>query len=168
MEFIRVYRWYIKLPKLPFLYCLEFENEFDSNIGRFNLAKRSAVVAPEVDLRNPLRANDKARKQGNLLWLWNAEQMSPVVQNRGISAPTKSTYGLLKFFKKVFFFHRLIKMSSPNINNIILIGCIIMYVSVFVQEQSEHQVRSFCRVSSVCLQSSFSLLGDSGNSGSIV
>ena len=51
--------------------------------------------------------------------------------------------------------YRLIKMSSPNINNIILIGCIIMYVSVFVQEQSEHQVRSFCRVSSAYFQSSF-------------
>ena len=52
----------------------------------------------------------------------------------------------LKPIASLFIFCRLIKMSSPNINNIILIGCIIMYVSVFVQEQNEQQVRSFCRV----------------------
>ena len=38
-------------------------------------AKRSAGVAPEVNLRNPLRVGDEARKQGNLPWLRNPGQM---------------------------------------------------------------------------------------------
>ena len=33
-------------------------------------------------------------------WLWNSEQMSPEVQNRGISGPTKRTCGLQKKFWK--------------------------------------------------------------------
>ena len=52
-------------------------------------AKRSAGIAPEANLRNPLRVGDEARKQGNLPWLRNPEQMSPEVQNRDISSPTK-------------------------------------------------------------------------------
>ena len=32
-------------------------------------AKRSAGVAPEVNLRNPLHAGDEACKRGNLPWL---------------------------------------------------------------------------------------------------
>ena len=52
-------------------------------------AKRSAGVAPEANLRNPLRVGDEARKQGNLPWLRNPGQMLPEVQNRDISSPTK-------------------------------------------------------------------------------
>ena len=32
-------------------------------------AKRSAGVTPEVNLMNPLRAGNKARKRGNPVWL---------------------------------------------------------------------------------------------------
>ena len=43
-------------------------------------AKRSAGVAPEANLGNPLRVGDEACKQGNLPWLRNPGQMSPEVQ----------------------------------------------------------------------------------------
>ena len=48
---------------------------------------QSAGVAPEVNLRNPP-------------WLWNPGQISPEVQNRGISGPTKRTYVLQNLKKK--------------------------------------------------------------------
>ena len=56
------------------------------------IAKRSAGVAPEVNLRNLLLTGDEARDP---LWLSNPEQMLPEVQNRGVSGPTKRTYVLL-------------------------------------------------------------------------
>ena len=34
------------------------------------------------------------------LWLWNPEETSPGVQNRGISGPTKKTHVLQNIFKK--------------------------------------------------------------------
>ena len=34
------------------------------------------------------------RKYGCPLWLWNPEEMSPEVQNMGISGPTQRTYVL--------------------------------------------------------------------------
>ena len=34
------------------------------------------------------------------LWLWNPDEMSPEVRNRGISGPTKRTHVLQKFKKK--------------------------------------------------------------------
>ena len=45
--------------------------------------KRSAGVAPVVNLSNPLCADDKASNRGN------PQQMSPEVQNRSISGPTE-------------------------------------------------------------------------------
>ena len=41
---------------------------------------------------------------------------------------------------------RLIKMSSPNINNIILSGCAVMYSSVYLQQLDVHHVTSICMV----------------------
>ena len=61
--------------------------------------KLSTGVAPEVNLRISLQAGDKAWKLGDPHWLWNPEHMSPEVQNRGISGPTKST-DVLHFLKK--------------------------------------------------------------------
>ena len=63
------------------------------------LSKRSAGVAPEVNLRNPLCAGEEVCKQGNPPYLWNTGQTSPEVQNRGISGPTKRTYVLQIFLK---------------------------------------------------------------------
>ena len=62
-------------------------------------AKRLAGVVPEVNLRIPLHAGDKTCKQGGPPWLWNQGQMSPEVQNRGISGPTKRTDVLQNFLK---------------------------------------------------------------------
>ena len=42
--------------------------------------------------------------QRNPPWLWNPEQTSPEVQNRGISGLMKRTYVLQKFFLKESFF----------------------------------------------------------------
>ena len=61
--------------------------------------KRSPGVTPEVNLRKPLHTGDKACKQGNPPWLWNPVQISPEVQNRGISGPTKKTSVLQKNLK---------------------------------------------------------------------
>ena len=56
---------------------------------------QSAGAAPEVNLRNSLHAGNKAHKQGI-----HPGDMSPEIQNRGISGPTKKTYVLQNFFKK--------------------------------------------------------------------
>ena len=50
--------------------------------------KRSAGVAPEVNLRNPLQASDKLYK-GESPWLWNLGQILSEVKNRIISDHTK-------------------------------------------------------------------------------
>ena len=60
-------------------------------------AKRSAGITPEVSLREhvtcmPLASANKAAHSG----LWNPEDTSPEVQNKGISGPTKGTYVLQK------------------------------------------------------------------------
>ena len=52
-------------------------------------AKSWAGAKPEVNLKNPLLAGDKACKWGDPPWLWNPEQMSPKVQNRVSVAPKK-------------------------------------------------------------------------------
>ena len=43
----------------------------------------------EVRVRNQLRRDDKAHKQGSPPWFWNPEETSLEVQNRGISGPIK-------------------------------------------------------------------------------
>ena len=66
-------------------------------------AKRSAGVAPEVNLRERVMLLVRlcqVRIRQNPLWLWNPEETSPEVQNRGISGPTKRTHVLQKFKKK--------------------------------------------------------------------
>ena len=60
------------------------------------VAKKSAGVPSEVNLRILLCTGDKAHKQVDPPWLWNPGQMSPEVQNRGISGPTKRTDVLQK------------------------------------------------------------------------
>ena len=63
-------------------------------------AKRSAGVAPEVNLRERtmlLVRLCQVRIRQNPLWLWNPEETSPEVQNRGIIGPTKRTHVLQKF-----------------------------------------------------------------------
>ena len=51
--------------------------------------KRSAGVTPEVNLKNPLHAGDKACKLRDPPWLWNAGQMSPEVQKGASMNPQK-------------------------------------------------------------------------------
>ena len=66
-------------------------------------AKRSAGVAPEVNLRERVTLLVRLRQvriRQNPLWLWNPEETSPEVQNRGISGPTKRTHVLQKILKK--------------------------------------------------------------------
>ena len=46
---------------------------------------------------------------------------------------------LLRFF-------RYVKLSSPNINNVLLLGCMVTYSSVFM-ESLEQQSVSLCKVS---------------------
>ena len=57
---------------------------------------QSASIAPDVNLRIT-QVRQHARDP---TWLWNPGQMSPEVQNRGISGPMKRTYVLKKFYKK--------------------------------------------------------------------
>ena len=63
--------------------------------------KRSAAVAPEVNLREHLTQKYLCQVQLRLpLWLWNPEETSPKVQNSSISSPIKKTYVLQKHLKK--------------------------------------------------------------------
>ena len=64
-------------------------------------AKRSADVTPDMNLRNLLLADDKARKRLGPTWFSNPGQMSHEVQNRSISSPTIRTDVLrIVFLKK--------------------------------------------------------------------
>ena len=65
-------------------------------------AKKSAGVAPQVNLRIPLLAGDEAHKREDPLWLSNPRQTSSEVQNREISGQTKRTDVLQNFFKKLY------------------------------------------------------------------
>ena len=58
---------------------------------------RSAGVALQVNLRNPLKPGVKAR---DLTWLYNPGQTSPEVQIINISGPTRRTAALQNFFLK--------------------------------------------------------------------
>ena len=42
--------------------------------------------------------------------------------------------------------YRIIKMSSPNINSLMLLGCVIMYVVVFLQDRGPSVVEILCKV----------------------
>ena len=65
--------------------------------------KRSAGVTPEVNLRIPFSVGNEVCKQRDPPWLWKLGQMSPEVQNGGISGPTKRTDVLQKNFFYFFF-----------------------------------------------------------------
>ena len=58
---------------------------------------QSAGVAPEVNLR----ITEARKYASDPPWLWNPEQMSPEVQNRGISGPTKGLLSSKNFKKKL-------------------------------------------------------------------
>ena len=71
--------------------CLYMYKYMDQNSSATILAtNRSAGVAPEVNLRNPLFTGDEACKQGIRPSFEPYHQTSPV-QNMGISGPTKRT-----------------------------------------------------------------------------
>ena len=53
------------------------------------VAKRSAGVAPKVNLRILLHASEEAGKQGDPPSIWNPEETSPEVSNKGICVPEK-------------------------------------------------------------------------------
>ena len=61
--------------------------------------KRSAGVAPEMNLGIPLHTGNKVHRQGIHSGFETQGQTSPEVKNRGISGPTKGTYILQKYFK---------------------------------------------------------------------
>ena len=63
-------------------------------------ANRSAGVALEANLRNPLHAGDKACKRGDQPWLWNPDETSLKVRNRGISSPPQKGLMSSKNLKK--------------------------------------------------------------------
>ena len=65
-------------------------------------AKMSAGVAPEVNLRDPLQADEEACKWGDPHWLWNTWETSPEVQNSCISDTTKRTDVLQKIYEKLY------------------------------------------------------------------
>ena len=52
-------------------------------------AKRSAIVAPEMNLRNLLCADNEACKRGNPTWLWNPGQTSQTSKTGVSVAPHK-------------------------------------------------------------------------------
>ena len=50
------------------------------------------------------KVSRRGSKQGDLLWLWNPEETSPEVQNRGFSGPIKGmiSCNYIYFFKKIY------------------------------------------------------------------
>ena len=80
-------------------------NATNAFAGKWKRSARqpSAGVAPEVNLREHVTLFVCLRQvqiRQNPLRLWNPEEMSPEVQNRGISGPTKRTHVLQKLKKK--------------------------------------------------------------------
>ena len=73
------------------------------HVGKWPAAKRSACVAPEVDLRECTLHSPPPKNEirQDPLWLWNPEEMSPEIQNRGTSGPQKRHVSAKKFFKKM-------------------------------------------------------------------
>ncbi|ELU17592.1 hypothetical protein CAPTEDRAFT_42446, partial [Capitella teleta] len=52
---------------------------------------------------------------------------------------------------------RVIKMSSPNINNIILLGCFLVYLTAFFQERDSSSVLLYCKLRSYVMVIGFAL-----------
>ena len=79
-------------------------------------ADRWPGVTPEVNQRNPLQPGEKACKWELPPWLQNPGQMSPEVQNRDISGPTKRIHVLQIFFNlSIFSGTTLSKISSQRV-----------------------------------------------------
>ena len=66
--------------------------------------KRSAGVAPDMNLRNLLHKEDEARKWGDPPRPWIPGQMSSKVQKRRISSPTKISSKLFSKKKRILIF----------------------------------------------------------------
>ena len=73
--------------------------------------KKTASVAPEVDLTNPLYAGDKARRDPPLLW--NPGQMSQEVQN----SSTECWWSNKKDLCPPIFFWKIAKLFFKNRSN---------------------------------------------------
>ena len=76
----------ITLPSRNFVWGHLKQDSLHAYKGIWDLApflvdKRSAGVAPQVNLRIPLHISNEARKRGDPPWFWISEQMSPEVQN---------------------------------------------------------------------------------------
>ena len=48
-----------------------------------------------------------------------------------------------------FFLHRYIKMSSPNLNNLIIIGCILVYIAGMLFGLKKEGDSMLCQVSNI-------------------
>ncbi|XP_059152389.1 gamma-aminobutyric acid type B receptor subunit 2-like [Physella acuta] len=66
------------------------------------------------------------------------------------------TLGLLAF-NIVKRNHRVIKMSSPRLNNVILVGCILAYSTIYSLDAEDEGIQSACVISSFTIVLSFSL-----------
>ena len=67
--------------------------------GLPDLTVSGSMIAPGFESHQCLAGMWK-RRLGCLLWLWNPEETSPEVRNRGISGPIKRTHVLQKFKTK--------------------------------------------------------------------
>lgn len=47
---------------------------------------------------------------------------------------------------EIFFVRRIIKLSSPNLNNVIIIGCVLTLMTVFFEDTGNGHVLLFCKV----------------------
>ena len=45
-----------------------------------------------------------------------------------------------------FLFHRIVKRSSPNLNNLTLVGCLLLYCTVFLENAENQSVGIVCKV----------------------
>ena len=72
----------------------------ENGLAAMLTAKKSAGVAPKMNLRILLCAGDEGCKQEDPPWLENPGYTSPEVQNRGIRGLTKRTDVLQKYFLK--------------------------------------------------------------------
>ena len=110
------------------------------------VAKRLAGVASEVNLRNPLLTANEAQKRGDPPWLWNPGQMSPEVQNRGISGHIKETDFLQNIFLikgKYLLENSFLSMNLFKLHSVCYIQIIFKHVLENWQKiSSEHSMRT--------------------------
>ena len=80
-------------------------------------------------------------KENSCLQLVFVLQSKPLWLQLGKLAPTTQT---------ALVYSRIIRMSSPVLNNVILIGCIVVYLTVFLQETSPTNISLLCKVCDIC------------------